>query len=227
MYLKPSNKKIEKLKGRQYEEILHKITDFFEQNSLKFSNIESVVLFGSYALKNYNNKSDIDLCIIFKENVSKAKESEVHERILDLSKNIEKNIDVLYIYPEIIKKYDHTLIESILAQGILIYGSEKYRKLFFKNIKLHPYQVISFSLKNLDHSEKMKFNRMIYGYETTVKRSGKAYDYKRKGLLEKMGGRRLGSGMVLIPESKLSLFERRLKELNIKFAHFRIWKQEI
>ena len=73
----------------------------------------------------------------------------------------------------------------------------------------------------------MKFKRMLYGYKTSVKHSGNTYDYERQGFLEKMGGRRLGSGMVLIPELSLPLFQRKMREFDIKHASFRIWKQEI
>jgi hypothetical protein len=82
-------------------------------------------------------------------------------------------------------------------------------------------------LKHLEASEKMKFIRMLYGYETSVKNSNKHYNYERPGLLEKINGRKLGSGMILIPEKKIPIVERSLKKFNIKFASFRVWKQEI
>lgn len=221
------NKERKKSREIRYEKVLNKMKQFFLNYSQKFKDIESVVLFGSHALKNFNKDSDIDLCIIFKDNRSSTKENEIHDFILDLSKVLERIIDVLYIHPEMIEKIDHTTMESILAQGQLIYGSNTYKNLFLNHIKLRPYQAISFTLKHLDASDKMKFKRMLYGYKTSVKHSGNNYDYERPGILEKIGGRRLGSGMFLIPELSLPLFQKILGEFDIKFANFRIWKQEI
>ena len=165
--------------------------------------------------------------MVFKEQVSRIRENKIHDLILDLSKQLERNIDVLYIHPEHIEKFDHTVMESILAQGRLIYGTNEYEDLFLKHINLHPYLAISFSLRHLDSSGKMKFTRMLYGYETSVEHSGKNYQYERPGLLEKLNGRRLGSGMILIPEEKFSIFENKVKRFDIKFASFRVWKQDI
>ena len=73
----------------------------------------------------------------------------------------------------------------------------------------------------------MKFNRMLYGYETSVSYLEKRHDYDRPGLLQEIGGRRLGSGAILIPESTLHTIRERFEKFNVWFSSFRVWKQQI
>jgi len=97
--------------------------------------IESIILFGSYATKSYTSESDVDLCILFKQGTNRSSEIEIHEKILDLSKDLDLIIQCLYIYLEKIQNWDETLIEDILVEGILMYGSNKYKTIFQNELK--------------------------------------------------------------------------------------------
>lgn len=210
-----------------YKEYIAEIKSFFNDKVSKFSYIDSIILFGSYALVNCDENSDIDLCVIFKKETPQNLETDIFRHLLDLSKKIDILVDVIFIYPEQIDTIDHTLLESILAEGLLLYGNVYYKELLLKNIKLQPFQIVNFNLKNMDMSNKMKFKRMLYGYKTSREYSKKIYNYHRDGLVHKIKGQKLSSGTIIIPERSLPLIEKEFKGFNVNFSNFRIWKQKI
>lgn len=214
-------------KKKAQKRLFKKLTQFFQKQQLIKDKIETILVFGSYARLDYKEESDIDLCLILKPEVKLTDESKIHQIVLDLSHKMDKSIDVLYIRPKTIDEMDHTTLGTILAQGHLILGNNNYKELFLSKLKLMPFQVIEFNLKHLSKSEKMKFTRMLYGYETTVQYSQKRYKYKHYGILDKVQGRRLGAGSILIPEGHLSIIETKFTRWNVPYSNFRIWKPEI
>ncbi|MBD3340590.1 MAG: hypothetical protein GF353_15895 [Candidatus Lokiarchaeota archaeon] len=204
-----------------------KMKKYFSEKFSQFSKINSIVLFGSYALKNCTEESDIDLCIIFKQNTPRDLEKNVFDKILNLSREIKKLIDVIFIFPELIESIDHTLLESILAEGKVLFGNEEYKDLLIKNIKLEPYRLVKFNLKKLTNKRKMKFKRMLYGYKTSRKYYGKTYHYYREGLIHELRGIKLSSGAILVPEKVISTIQARFKDFKVNYSSFRVWKQKI
>ena len=109
----------------EYEFLLKKLKTFTLSELADNSQIESIIIFGSYATKNYTSESDLDLCFLFKQRTIRSLEVEIHDKILDLSKELDLIIQCIYIYPEKIHNWDETLIEDIVRKGLLIYGSNK------------------------------------------------------------------------------------------------------
>lgn len=114
----------------EYEFLLKKLKTFILNEFADNSQIESIILFGSYATKSYTSESDLDLCFLFKQLTIRSLEVEIHDKILDLSKELDLIVRCLCVCPEKIQDWDETLIEDILIKGILIYGSNKYKTTF-------------------------------------------------------------------------------------------------
>ncbi|HEY0087857.1 MAG TPA: nucleotidyltransferase domain-containing protein [Candidatus Lokiarchaeia archaeon] len=101
----------------------------------KFEKINSIVLFGSYAKGNFDKRSDIDLCIILKENSDRNNEIKIHEYILELSKELNVIIEGVYIYLDNLNRWDPSFIINIINEGILIVGFQNYENIFKTYIK--------------------------------------------------------------------------------------------
>ena len=132
------------------QRIIKKVEEFFQNGSKRLNSIDSVVLFGSYATKEYREERGIDLCIILGEHASRDAEHYIHKQFLDLSKKMDKAIDVLYVRPEEIEGDDHTTLETILAQGRLIFGSKEYEEIFLAQ---HQAGTISSCFIQLERTE--------------------------------------------------------------------------
>ncbi len=100
--------------------ILNILREFiYELTNINLDNLKEVILFGSYAKRTYNEKSDIDVAMVLKEkNVNE--ELLITETIDKLAKRFEKEIQPHYYTEkefENLKKKDK-LVQEILRDGI-------------------------------------------------------------------------------------------------------------
>jgi len=209
------------------EEMITHIKTFIGNNLSKYEEIENIILFGSLASGRFNKESDIDICVIFKQNTPKKLEDTIFNYILNLEKELNHSIQCVSIFPEDINNWDTIFLENILAEGQLLYGNSYYYELLIKALELQPYQIITMNLKALDSADKMKLKRILYGYKTIKKYSKKTYKYQKKGLIKKIKGIKLGRGSFIIPEKEFLLVEDKLKEFDIRISNFRVWMQDI
>lgn len=228
MNLEEGRSKIKNLRSTsELEDIIGNIKSFIEINLSKYKEIESIILFGSLASGKFTQESDIDICVIFKENAPKNLEDTIFNYFLNLEKELNRSIQSVFIFPENIKNWDSIFLENILAEGQLLYGNSNYYEVLIKALDLQPYQVITLNLKKLDNADKMKLKRVLYGYKTKKKYSKKVYKYQKKGLVKELKGIKLGRGSFIIPEKYFNMVENKLREFDIRFSSFRAWMQEI
>ena len=185
--------------------------------SKNYSGIETVIVFGSVARKQAGKESDLDVCIVLKDENIK---NDISSKILDLEEKYDENINLVFTDPSF-KDLDRQFIETILREGITIYG--KTPDASIQQLELEPYEIIKFDLSNLDQSKKMKIKRLLYGIKTKKKYKGKIYTNKQKGLVEKLGGLRIGIASILIPEKKSWELENILRENGVSLRKITIW----
>jgi len=225
--LKLERDNIEFIKKRtSQEKIIKHIKNFIKKKLFRYKNIDSILLFGSLASGTFTNESDIDICIFFKKSTPKSMENDIFNNFLDLGKELNRSVQCIFIYPEEIENWDSNFIENILAEGRLIYGTSNFLEIPFKTLKLKPFLIIKFNLRELDKSIKMKIKRILYGYQTQKRYFKKVYQYQKDGLVQEIKGFKLGRGAFLIPEKYLWLIENKFMEYNVNFTHFRVWLQE-
>ena len=185
--------------------------------SKKYLEIESAIIFGSVARDQAGKESDLDVFIILKNESTKRN---ISNKILDLEEKYDKNINLVFTDSSF-KDLDRQFIETILREGITIYG--KTPDASIQQLELEPYEIIKFDLSNLDQSKKMKIKRLLYGIKTKKKYKGKIYTNKQAGLVEKLGGLRIGIASILMPEKKSWELENVLRENDVSLRKITIW----
>jgi len=170
-----------------------------EDEDIKKS-VKKIILFGSFATGDFDEESDIDIFIEFPKGTDLKK-------IGNLVKNSEKrfysvssrkwelmgiNFPVSSILGNLEDQKWKELKEEIISTGITLYG--KFEELP-KNLK--HYHLFNYTLTRLEQGKKMKFLRTLFGY--TVKTGKK---YRQTGLLEEIGGKKLGPNTILIAVEK-------------------------
>lgn len=209
------------------KDFIELIKKLLNKNISKYNNIDSIILFGSFATGNYTEESDIDLCVLFKKGTNKDYEDAIFEHLLLIERELDRSIQCVFIFPEEINNWDRIFLENILAEGELLYGNSRYKTIFLKVLELEPYQIITLNLKNLDHSTKMKLKRALYGYKTNKKYFNKIYAYQKSGIVRELYGIKLGKGSFMITENKLTRIKEIFNSFDIKFISFRVWMQRI
>jgi len=195
------------------EKLLEEIKTISENNS----NIQATILFGSYAREQAHVQSDIDICMIVTNEQSK---NQISNQILGLEKKYDKNINILITTPTL-KDLDRQLVETILREGIVLYGT--LPDISIQQLELEPYEIIKYDLSRLSQSDKMKIKRLLYGIKTKKKYKGKIYESKQKGIVEDFGGLRIGIASILIPEKLSWEVENMLRQYDISIRKILIW----
>ena len=188
----------------------------FAEETSDFSNVKHIILFGSTARGEATSRSDVDICVITSDNKTK----QISEKTLDLEKKYNKNIQL--VISKNFEKLDSYFIKQLLTEGILIYSKTPLIKI--KNLKYEAYNIIAYSLKNLNQSKKMKIKRLFYGYKTKKKSNNKIYESSSKGLIKELNGTILGKGCFLISVKSLKQIEKFLKKYKINYNKIEILK---
>jgi len=201
------------LMNKKTDDLIEEIKDV----SKVYSEIESVIVFGSVARDQAGKESDLDVCIVLKNESTK---SNIPNTILDLEEKYDKNINLVFTDSSF-KDLDRQFIETILREGITIYG--KTPDASIQQLELEPYEIIKFDLSNLSQSKKMKIKRLLYGIKTKKKYKGKIYTSEQKGLVEELGGLRIGIASILIPEKMSWELEDILRKNGVSLRKITIW----
>lgn len=158
----------------------------------------------------------MDICAI----ISGGDKKRISSIALDLEKKYDKDIQL--VVSKNFDKLDKYFLSQLFKEGILLYGKTPLVKV--KDLGLEGYALFSFSLGNLEHSEKMKIKRILYGYSTS-KKVKKVYKSFSKGLVKELNGFSVGRGAILIPSTKSKDIEEVFGARKVKFKRYDLFKR--
>lgn len=179
----------------------------------KLKNIEKIILHGSVARGDFHSDSDIDIFVDINEKSS--------EKIQNLKEDFYKTESakkwelkgIKNQFSVIAGNFDgkewKDLKRAIINTGILLYG--KYKS----NVeKVYAYSLFVFENIKPDKKRVAVF-RKLFGFKINKK------DYS--GLVEKLGGIKLGKSAVLIPIEHAKEIKDYFYEKKIKFKVYDLW----
>lgn len=182
-----------------------------------------VVLFGSVLKEKQTSESDVDFFVVL-DTIQKPSQCPDKEKILSAAAMLEerynRNIQVIITN----KKYDRVedyFVQKVLGEGLILFAKSLSLKL--NKMPLKPYVFISYDLKKLTHSQKMKLKNTLFGYKTKKKYKKKIYITTKEGLVKKLGGRKIGIGTFMIPKENFIQLEKALNRFNILYKTVDTW----
>lgn len=156
--------------------------------------IEKIILFGSVARNEFDEKSDVDIFIetgmdekILLDELKIYNKSELREkyRLKGVVQEISLKVGRFKDWP--------SLKSSILENGIMLYG--KYEEM---PKKLEHFVMFRISVKRMKRKNQIKVWRKLYGYVQKIGRK----EYVTKGMIEKNNGLKLAKGAFVVPKSR-------------------------
>ena len=162
---------------------------------LNLTEIADVMLFGS-AVKGKEFPKDIDLCIIFRKEISK----EIIKKIENKLKKFNIHISSLVI--DDFFKNPHSLATTLFVEGVSVLHKAQP---FIKNFGFSSYVLYSYDLSKLGSSEKVKFVYLLKGRKKEI------------GIINKMGGEWIADSCFIIPIQKDSEILIILKKWAVNF----------
>lgn len=181
--------------------------------------INKIILFGSVARGDFTEESDIDLFIDTEE----KNESEIKKTfILFKASQAEKTWRLRGIKNELSLKIGEldkwSLHREVISSGILLYG--KYNELP-KNIQY--YLLVQLDIGKLKARNQISVWRKLYGYTQKV---GKK-TYVSKGLVELLGGKKLGKAIFVIPINHKKEIIEFLNQRKVSYQLNEFWSDTI
>lgn len=174
----------------------------------KIGGVEAVILYGSYARGDYDEGSDVDLLIIFQNQLSRKRE---WHKIINLTAKRKFFIQAVTMTIDELKS--SSLLSSILREGKTLYSTQSFDLKELAEFK--PYVLITYDLSKMSPTHKTRFLQNLYG-----RRSGK---YQYKGILAKLHGFKVGRGCLIITLENASKLTNLLEKEGITYFVRYVW----
>lgn len=165
----------------------------------KDKTILDIMVYGS-ALKGKGSAKDIDILIIFLEGSLRERLNKIQDIKNKIKNKINKTIDIKQILISELFAPEFFAKTGIFLEGFSIFRNKR----FSETLGFKPYSLFLYDLKNLTHTQKVKFNYILAGRN-------------KEGVIKSLDGRRLVNGAVKIPIENSLEFEEILKGNNINY----------
>ncbi len=178
------------------------------ESEKKDKKVFDIVIYGSL-VKGKISAGDIDILVIFLQGSLRERLDKVQEIKNKLRSRItDKNIDIKQIHIKDLFSSEFLARTGILLEGVSIFKNKKFCEVLgFKSFTLFWY-----NLKDLDHSDKVRFNYILAGRGT-------------KGMIEELDGKRIVNGAVKIPIENSAVFEDILKSNKVDYSRKNILEE--
>jgi len=206
------------------------IQDDFKEVLFKFvreacvEDVANIFVFGSVAKGTADNRSDIDLLVIFdteSEDIDRLEaKNRISELALSLEREYERALQIIFSNKRF-SGLERYFIEKVFNEGILLYS--KSPRIAIKGLEMESYSLLLYQVNNLDIKERLKVKRVLFGYKTSKKVKGRVYRTEKEGLVTEVGGCRLNSGTIMIHKKNTKRIEEALKEFRVKYKIVDIW----
>lgn len=188
------------------------------RQALPRSALVAAVVFGSVARGEATEESDLDLLVIPRS----GHEDDVLDAVRQVETDARIRIAAIVASPSL-DELERQFLESILREGKVILG--ELPKVDLRELDLEPMRLVAFDLRDLDHREKVRLERELFGYVTRKKYKRKEYRREVPGKLSEWGGRRIGRGTLVVPERVVPEIDRFLRSHRAKRILIPIWIQ--
>lgn len=189
----------------------------FVKEAAEVEGVVQIILFGSVAKEEADERSDVDFFIVLDR-----KNEKIQTRLRDIAYGLEKKYDrnvQLTFSGRSLEGFDASFIEDVFGHGTVIFSRETALKV--RDMRLHPFAVFSFSLKNMPQADKMRVKRALYGGESRSSYKKKVYRTRMAGLIPKEN--RLGKGAFIAERSKSRIVEKIFKRFNVNHKKRDVW----
>lgn len=109
---------------------------------------------------------------------------------------------------------DPDFLDNVSREGTIIYG--KPIILTTENLQLKPYVIYTYSVANVPQIRKTMLQRALKGYKITRKIKGKLYKSEKNGLLQILKAKKLGKGVIMVPQKNSKEIEKLFTQHDIK-----------
>lgn len=187
------------------------ITDDIARQFRNNKDIQAIFIVGSGTEK--------ELCAVLKK-ADKRHKAKISASLLEIAKHYPETVHLSVTDNDEINKNPHFLVK-MLRQGRIIVG--EMPDVTIRQLGIEPFVILSYDLRTLDQKGKMQLKRVLYGKKTAKKYKDKTYISEKKGIIERIGGKRVGRAVLLLNQNSAEEIEYLLKQRNIPVTKTNVW----
>ena len=181
--------------------------------------IEMAVIYGSVARDTAVDESDLDILL-----VARAK----HQRLLAREIHVIGDRHDVAVSLYIVERgemggLNPQFIESLAKDGIALKGDPLDPTV--SALDLRPHYLVTLYLDHLPQKKKVRLSRELYGYRSSRRYGRKKYESVSEGLIDRVKGRKLGRGTLLVPARAWPELDVLIKRYKGKRWAFTVWVQ--
>jgi len=174
----------------------------------KISRVEAVVLFGSYARGDFDEGSDVDLLVVFRDKFSlESGWCKVTET------TAKRHMFVQVVTMTVDELKSSSLLSVVLREGKILFSTEGFSLPGL--VKFRPYALVSYDLRSMAPDSKVKFVQTLQG-----RKSGK---YAYKGMLLELGGFKVGRNCLMLPQESVAKLTDFLDKEGVTYFTRHVW----
>ena len=181
--------------------------------------IEMAVVYGSVARGTAVDESDLDILLVTPTKPHDSLAREIH-----LIGDRHDVAVALYIVKRgEIGGLDPQFVESVAKDGIALKGGTLDPTL--SALDLRPHYLVTLYLDHLPQKKKVRLSRELYGYRSSRRYGRKTYESASEGLIDRVKGRKLGRGTMLVPAKAWPELDALIRRYKGKRWAFTVWVQ--
>ncbi len=181
--------------------------------------VQAVVAYGSVARGTAEEESDLDLLVL----APKARHEALARQLFLLGARHDVTISPYLVARGELADLDPQFVESVTRDGIPLKGPPLEPTV--RELDLQPHTLVTLYLDHLPQKTKVALSRELYGYRSARRYKRARYESRREGLLDRVGGRKLGRGTVLVPAKAWPDLEALIRRHRGKRWAFTVWVQ--
>lgn len=189
------------------EEVVAKLRSFPE--------VTAVVLFGSFARKDIDRRSDIDLLVV----VDRQDPGSLRSKVARLISEMKPHREISPILTNL-QDLEPTFLRNVFDDGIVLHG-----KLVLSpaHLALQPRVLIAYNLSGMSQTQKVHVSRLIHGYISRKIVGEKQRTYRYPGLKDRYGAVVVSRSTIWLKPEDGKNFAKELEARKIPFSRWDVY----
>lgn len=181
--------------------------------------VEGAIAYGSVARGTATEESDLDLLVL----APRARHEALARELFPLGYRRDVTLSPYLVDRGELADLDAQFVESVTRDGIALKGPPLDPTV--GRLDLRPHVLVTLYLDHLPQKTKMTLSRELYGYRSARRYKRARYESRSEGLLDRVGGRKLGRGTVLVPAGAWPDVDGLIRRFKGKRWAFTVWMQ--
>lgn len=192
-----------------------KLLDDFVARLRSFPEVTAVVLFGSFARKDIDRRSDIDLLVV----VDRKDPGSLRPELARIISSMKPHREIAPVLTNL-QDLEPSFLKNVFEDGIVLHGK---LVLTPAHLALRPRVLIAYDLSGLNRTQKVHVSRLIHGYESRKVVGGKPRSYRYPGLKDRYGATVVSRSALLLKPEDARKFSRELDMRKVPFSRWDVY----